>query len=56
MKKSLTFFLAITLGSILVVNTPAIAGQCEANSVLVAETYNRTCSIGIRVYKTWNIS
>ena len=55
MKKSLTFFLAMTLGSILVINTPAIA-QCNATSALTAETYNRTCPVGVRVYKTWNVS
>jgi hypothetical protein len=55
MKKSLTFFLTMTLGSMLAINTPANA-QCNASAVLVAETYNRTCPVGIRVYKTWNVS
>lgn len=47
MKKSLTFFLAMTLVSVLVINTTAIA-QCNATWILTAETYNRTCPIGIQ--------
>lgn len=55
MKKSLTFFFAMTLAGVLLMNTPAL-GQCNASAALIADSYNRTCPIGIRVSKTWNIS
>ena len=45
----------MTLAGVLLMNTPAL-GQCNASAALIADSYNRTCPIGIRVSKTWNIS
>jgi hypothetical protein len=55
MKRLSLFLLALAL-SALTVNNSALAGACSASWFLTGQTYNRTCPVGIRVYKTWNVT